>query len=73
VCDEFGYNNDKLASKTRYYVDDSNRIFLVDDFAVDGLLVHKRGCPDGLQNPCVDYYDIMRSPLPALGQLYFYR
>jgi hypothetical protein len=71
--DQFLYDEDKLLGKRRYYLDESHRIFLVDDFASDGLLTRKQSCPDGLQKPCDDYFDLMRSPLPPVEQLFSYR
>jgi hypothetical protein len=72
--DKFLYRDGRLVGKQRLYVDDdTKRIFLVDEFASDGVLIGKRACPEGLERPCDDYLDVMRSPLPPLGQMFFYR
>jgi hypothetical protein len=71
--DKFLYRNDKVVGKERSYIDETKRIFLVDEFASDGLLISKRSCPEGPERPCAHYLDFMRSPLPPLGQMFVYR
>ncbi|HEX5715227.1 MAG TPA: toll/interleukin-1 receptor domain-containing protein [Thermoanaerobaculia bacterium] len=72
--DEFTYSeSDKFPiGKVRFYLDEDQNVFLVDEFARDGLLIRKRACPDGPERPCDVYIDDMRSPMPP-PSLFLYR
>jgi len=52
--DVFRYEDGRLSGKDRFYSDDTKLIFLVDEFASDGVLITKWDCPEGL-GPNLDY------------------
>ena len=62
--DEYRYENGEVFEKVRWYFDEGQGVFLVDHFSQDGLLIRKRDCPDGPENPCQVRVVPMRSPLP---------
>lgn len=69
--DSFVYRNGIAVEKVREYFDGQQRVFLIDRFAQDGLLLRKRHCPRGPEAMCRIYVDVMRSPLPPMFPLVY--
>jgi hypothetical protein len=70
--DSFRYINGTVTEKVRTYVDDNQRVYLIDRFTQAGVLTTKRYCLAGPERECEPYVDDMSSPLPS-PWLMFYR
>jgi hypothetical protein len=67
--DEFRYQDGLIVEKIRSYFDADQRVFLIDYFGPDGVLIRKRFCPEGPERPCEVRVTTMRSKLPPMMTL----
>jgi hypothetical protein len=70
--DKFNYAGDTVTGKTRMHLDAEGRAIIIDSHAQSGALIEKKlDCSTADIQACEPRYDILSSPLPPPGLLFY--